>query len=302
MTTNCGQPIQRLHLHAQSRAGETTLERLSEGVLNVARSAAGAFCQPPKGRDWIIFQFYHWVLDDERDAFERQLKFLRRYGDFVSLDDAVAALQSPTGISGRHFCVTFDDGFKHCFTNAAPILKELEVPAAFFLPTRYIGLTLADDWEQIAPFYEKSWTGQKYFFEFLSWDECRQLSAAGFTLGSHTHSHARLATLQPAEAETELKISKQIVEERLGVPCRHFCAPWGKSGRDFNPLVHPEMAKALGYASFLTTDYGVNRRGDSAHAIRRIGSIPVQSPLRLRYSLFPSWLHSLRGAASRNSK
>lgn len=302
MTASFGAPIIRpLRLQAQYREGQPRLERLREAALNAARTAAGVFCRPPDGRDWILFQFYHWVLDDEREAFRRQLKTLQCYGDFISLDEAIAQMRSPAGIRGRQFCVTFDDGFRHCYTNAAPVLKELGIPAAFFLPTRYIGLALPNDWGQIAPFYQHAWTRQKYYFEFLNWDECRELAARGFTIGSHTHTHARLASVSLSEAESELRLSKQVIEEQIGIPCRHFCCPWGKSRRDFDPSVHPQMASTLGYDSFLTTDYGVNRKGDSPLFIRRIGSIPAQGPLRLRYSLFGSWIHSARSISDRQS-
>ena len=263
-------------------------------MRRLSASLFGIFSRPPMEKEWILFQFYHWVLDDERGAFRKQLQFLRRHGDFISLDDAISALQSPSDIGGRYFCVTFDDGFKNWITNAVPVLKELDVPAAFFLPTKYIGLDLDRDWGKIAPFYQSSWGRYGRFFEFLNWDECRQIAAEGFTLGSHTCSHARLTSLESGEAEEELQLSKQTIEEQVGRPCRHFCCPWGKSVRDFDPAVHPEMARRAGYVSFLTTDYGLNLPGGSAFAIKRIGTDPDLRLSMLRYTLFPSWWRSRR--------
>jgi peptidoglycan/xylan/chitin deacetylase (PgdA/CDA1 family) len=254
----------------------------------VVRPAAGLFCRPPAAKEWIVFQYYHWVLDDEREAFRRQLRFLPRYGDFISLDDAVAALQSPSGIGGRYFCITFDDGFQNCFTNAVPILKELNVPAAFFLPTKYIGLDLDADWQEIQPFYNRCWGLYSGYFDFLNWEECRLMASTGFTLGSHTHSHHRLTSLGPGQAEEELIISKQIIEEQVGLPCRHFCCPWGKPHRDFDPDLHPDMSRRYGYSSFLTTEVGWNLPGQSAYDIARISITAGQGPLTLRYSLFAS--------------
>ena len=288
MSNHPNTPRPRLRRRSDLRAGQSLRGRIDDQSRRLARSAFGLFSRPPPEKEWILFQFYHWVLDDEREAFRRQLKFLRRYGDFSSLDDAVAALQSPSGIGGRYFCVTFDDGFKNWFTNAVPVLKELGVPAAFFLPTKYIGLDLDADWEQVAPFYQRSWKKYGGFFDFLNWDECRQMAAAGFTFGSHTHSHPRLTSLEPAEAELELLLSKQAIEAQLGQTCRHFCCPWGKAGKDFDPALHPDMARRLGYVSFLTTEYGLNFSGDSSFAIRRIGSEPDVGPSTLRYCLFAS--------------
>ena len=287
-------PRPRIHRGADLRARQTLVSRVGSRSRNLARSVFGMFAGPPADKEWVAFQFYHWVLDDERKAFQRQLKLLRHYGDFISVDDAVAALQSPGGIGGRYFCLTFDDGFKNWFTNAVPILTESDVPAAFFLPTKYIGLDLEGDWEQIKPFYERSWTQYGGYFDFLNWDECRQMAAAGFTLGSHTHSHPRLTNLQPAEAELELSLSKAIIESELGQPCRHFCCPWGKPNKDFDPVLHPNMAQRLGYVSFLTTEDGLNLPGHSAFRIARTSSTASQGPSLLRYTLFPSWFRSLR--------
>jgi peptidoglycan/xylan/chitin deacetylase (PgdA/CDA1 family) len=289
-----GKPLPRLHLQAQAREVQTGYERIAGPFLNLLRSATGAFSYP--GTGWIAIPFYHWVLDDEREAFRRQLQYLRRCGDFVSLDDTVAMLRRPSSIKGRYFCVTFDDGFKNCYTNAVPVLKELGIPAAFFLSTQYIGLDLERDRQQLSCFYKDAYLRYRYYFEFLSWEECRQMAAAGFTIGSHTHTHARLFRLRPPEVEQELRISKEVIERQLGQPCVHFCCPWGRANRDFNPLVHPRLAEEAGYASFLTTNFGVNRAGDSAFALRRIGITPEEGPLRLRYALFPSGINSLRAS------
>jgi len=267
-------------------SGSRLLEHFRAQAHGAALSARGLLCYPPSGREWILIPFYHWVLDDEREAFGRQLRFFRNYGDFISVDDAVAALQSPSGVGGRYFCVTFDDGFKNGFTNAVPILKDLGVPAAFFISTSYVGLDLEGNWDQIAPFYARSWSQYGRFFEFLDWDQCRQMVSSGFIIGSHTHSHNRLTAVSPAEAEKEMDLSKRAIEAKLGCPCRHFCCPWGVPVRDFDPEVHPDMARKLGYISFLTTEHGPNLPGVSPFAMRRNGVAPEQGPLRLRNSLF----------------
>lgn len=294
MTASTPKPCRpRLRWQRELWRGFTLLERLNDWGGRRARGALGMFARPPAEREWILFQFYHWVLDDERKAFRHQLQFLRRYGDFISVDQAIAALQSPSGIGGRYFCVTFDDGFRNGLTNAAPVLKDLGVPAAFFLPTKYIGLDLDDDWEEIAPFYQRSYTTFDRYFEFLNWDECRELADAGFTLGSHTLSHARLSSLKREEAALELSQSKQVIEAQLARPCHHFCCPWGKAGRDFDPEVHPEMARELGYRSFLTTEAGLNLAGQSAFGIRRISTDPDRNLFLVRYCLFSARGESL---------
>ena len=265
---------------------EPLIRRLEVQARRLVGATLGRLARIPIQQEWIQFQFYHGVLDDQRGVFQRQLAFLRRHGDFIGLDEALALLRSASRLGGRYFCLTFDDGFKNVFTNAVPILKELQIPAAFFLPTKYIGLDLEQDWEQIAPFYERSWRNYPGVFEFLSWDECRKLAAAGFVVGSHTHSHRRLTDLTSDEAARELSLSKQILEDRLGCPCRHFCCPWGRPGRDYDPGVHPQLTRRVGYESFFTAEKGPSFKGDSAFILRRTGCETELSPAVLRYSLF----------------
>lgn len=230
----------------------------------------------------IHFPFYHWVLDDERAGFERQLRELKRLGDPISLDEAVQLLRDKQPIGGRYFCITFDDGFRNNLTNAVPVLVEQEVPAAFFMPTDLIGLDLDADWDSIAPHYSSA-TGYRQYFEYLNWDECRAMHRAGMTIGSHTCSHARLADLDEAGVIRELADSQARIERELNAPCRHFAAPFGQPKRDFHPRRDPLIAERLGYASFLTTVEGPNRTGDSPLAICRNDVVASQGPLLFRY-------------------
>ena len=233
-------------------------------------AVASRFMSLPRDRDWIFFPLYHFIVDDERRGFEAHLRYMRRSGDFISIHDAVDCLANPAGIGGRYFCVTFDDGVKNCVTNALPILSQWRVPAAFFVATDYVGLTLDKDWERIRPF-PQPYTGFRAAFDFVTWDDCRALCAAGMTIGAHTRRHRRLQAMSEAECDEELRESKARIERELRIPCDHFAAPWGVPGADFDPAVHPARARALGYKSFLTTRPGANYSRHDPYAICRSG-------------------------------
>jgi peptidoglycan/xylan/chitin deacetylase (PgdA/CDA1 family) len=223
----------------------------------------------PTDREWLVLPMYHFIVDDERKGFDAQLRYMRRHGDFLSIDDAVSALTNPAGLGGRYFCVTFDDGVKNCVTNALPILAERRCPAVFYLATDYIGLTFERDWDAIHLF-PQPYTGFRAAFDFMTWDECRALAAAGMTLGAHTCRHVRLAGLSDADAAREMRESKAEVERQAGVPCRHFAAPWGVPNRDFDPARHPAMARDAGFASFVTTAEGANRTHGDPYVLCRV--------------------------------
>jgi peptidoglycan/xylan/chitin deacetylase (PgdA/CDA1 family) len=221
------------------------------------------------------------VLEDERLGFEAHLKFLKKLGDFLSLDDAATALQNPKGVGGRYFCITFDDGLKNCIQHAVPILVQNQCPAAFFVVTNYVGLDPILEFEKVKGFPSP----YPLPFEFLNWDDCREIVRAGMTIGSHTLNHLRLSKMNDSEAEWEMAQSKWIIERELGRPCDHFACPWGGSDTDFNPGVHPKLARKVGYKTFLTTVSGYNFAGTNPYTIRRTYFLGCQGTTFLRKAL-----------------
>ena len=252
----------------------------------VARKAAIFACSIPARipihDEWVFFPYYHHVLDDERLGFDRQVKYFKRFGEFLSLDDAIDAMSDPAGIGGRYICITFDDGFRNCLTNALPILVENKCPAAFFVITDYVGLDLEENCSTIAQMFSDPGDPPQ---DFLTWDDCRVLLNAGMTIGAHTCSHIRAADVPLSKFEAELVASKRQVEKKLGAECRHLACPWGRPGVDFDPVVHPVEAQRAGFSSFLTTARGLNRVGTDAFSIRRDHCIAGDHNFVLRHFL-----------------
>lgn len=67
-------------------------------------------------------------------GFRRLLDFVRASYEVLPLDDAVARLQANT-ITRASACITFDDGYADWVDGAVPLLKELSLPATFFITT-----------------------------------------------------------------------------------------------------------------------------------------------------------------------
>lgn len=231
----------------------------------------------------IWFPYYHHVFDDERAGFDRHLRFFRQRGDFISLDRVVELLTQRGGIGGRYFCVTFDDGFQNCVTNALPILVQHKCPATFYLPTAAIDggapTTAASTPRRSLA------AAARMPADHLDWQECRFLSEAGMVIGSHTHSHVCLAELDEAAATQELTLSKQRIEAEVGRPCVHFAAPWGRPSVDFDPQTHPALARRLGYHSFATTQRGPTFAGGNPGHLRRDHFLASWGDYQLRYFL-----------------
>ncbi len=64
----------------------------------------------------------------------------------------------------------------------------------------------------------------------LTWDELKQLSDSNCcTIGAHTANHKTLNQLTKLELNEELRLGKQILEERLNRSINHFAFPFGTS-------------------------------------------------------------------------
>ena len=100
----------------------------------------------------ITFIMLHGVMDDQdensqwhpfrsyisRNELETSLALLKRYYEFISIDQAMDLLDGK-GTFKRQYCVmTFDDGLRNNLTHAMPILRRHHVPAVMYLVTDQI--------------------------------------------------------------------------------------------------------------------------------------------------------------------
>ena len=68
----------------------------------------------------------------------QQLRLLRRGADVVDLADALRDLQRGRELPRRAVAITFDDGYRDNVTLAAPLLRDLGLPATFFLVPEFL--------------------------------------------------------------------------------------------------------------------------------------------------------------------
>jgi peptidoglycan/xylan/chitin deacetylase (PgdA/CDA1 family) len=113
--------------------------------------------------------------------------------------------------------------------------------------------------------------------EMMSWEELRTLASDGMTIGSHTHTHRVLATLDPEDQREELLRSKAFLEEKLSAPVRSLAYPVGGYAH-FTPETR-RIAEECGYQVAYSFCTGINRWSEiSPFDVRRIGpalSVPM---------------------------
>ncbi len=120
--------------------------------------------------------------------------------------------------------VTFDDGYYNFLTEAFPALEEQGLTATMFIIT---GKTADTDTRRM----DNSWdceSESRHRAEHLVWPEIIHLARQGIEIGSHTITHPNLARLEKSDLEKEIRESKTILEDKLGMPVETFCYPGGK--------------------------------------------------------------------------
>jgi peptidoglycan/xylan/chitin deacetylase (PgdA/CDA1 family) len=224
-------------------------------VTTLARKAAKAAVLPAgvtgrrKPGDVVVL-LYHRVGRGDREIdlpigqFERQLEHLTSTDRVLSLQDAVA------GGHGGGVVLTFDDGTRDFHEFVLPLLVRYRVPAVLYAATSMI---------------ERHANGD---LDALTWGQLEEAVSSGLvTVGSHTHRHANLARAKEGEAEEEMRRSKELIEENLGVSCRHFAYPWAVA----SPLA-ARAARRLFETAALDA-WRTNRAGQFDRY--RLGRVPI---------------------------
>jgi peptidoglycan/xylan/chitin deacetylase (PgdA/CDA1 family) len=220
-----------------------------------------------KTNHWIRFPYYHHVFDDERKGFEKQLRYLKNFGEFISINEVIQMLNGKENINGRYFCLSFDDGYRCCYTNMLEIINKMSIPAIIYLPTDFINLDENDTAD--LKILEANVPGNPKTITYLNWEQCREMLNAGVIFGSHTKTHANLSHLNKDDIRFELTVSKQIIEKELSIDCTHFACPWGRLNIDFQSEITEPIAKELGYVSFATTNRGKNINDQDCFTLKR---------------------------------
>lgn len=185
---------------------------------------------------------YHEVLGPGLAPARHGAGYARYVIEERSLREHLDLLRS-TGLPGRDVsamlastepgvALTFDDGCASDLLIAAPLLVEHGHGATFYVTVAHLGQP-----------------------GFLTEPQLRELSRAGFEIGSHSLTHAYLSDLDDAALHRELAESKDGLEQITGVAIRHLSCPGGR----WSPRV-ASAARSLGYASVADSRPRANSR------------------------------------------
>lgn len=163
---------------------------------------------PSYKRAYIPVLMYHDFQEDiteeqasavvHPDLFEDQLKILLESGYTpINFKDLNSYIGGEGGLPLKPIIITADDGYLSNYETAFPILKKYQVPATFFVTTRYVGVD----------------TMSAHF----TWDQAKEMEESGLIdIQSHSHGHMLLSTIPDDEIRHQVDVSFGIIEQKLG--------------------------------------------------------------------------------------
>lgn len=160
--------------------------------------------------------------------------------------------------------ITFDDGYRDTLTIAAQALEEKNLPFTVFVASANI--TSGDS-------------------KFLNQQDLIELSnISGATIGSHGHAHSHLAKMSPQDVKSDLKHSKDWLEQVIQKPVTTLSYPHGS----YNDNVL-RIASEIGFEFAATSNWGVFEVGKKKLEIPRIDIWGQDSKKVLQQKLFGQW-------------
>lgn len=179
----------------------------------------------------------YYQINTRPAVFSEQMRWLRNAGyHTVGLAEAWAGLAAGANLS-RTVVLTFSDGYRDFYTDAMDVLTQCGFSATMFVATDRIRRTSV----------------RIEGADYLTWEEVKFLQQAGVRFGSHTVTHADLRSTNPDQLEYELGHSKEVLEQKLGVPVDSFSYPFAFPEEDKNFIRFLEdILQNIGF------DYGVS--------------------------------------------
>jgi peptidoglycan/xylan/chitin deacetylase (PgdA/CDA1 family) len=124
--------------------------------------------------------------------------------------------------------ITFDDGWTSVLSNAAPILRDFNIPWSLFV---------VSSWSDHLPSWSREFV--------LPWRSIERLMADGVQIGSHSATHPDFGSIERTKIVDELHGSRDTIRQHLGIAPTAFAIPYGQS-TNWSSMAG-ELAREAGY-------------------------------------------------------
>jgi len=171
---------------------------------------------------------YHHVNSDQ---FSNTLEVIEEHFKYISNHyKTIFPSEYQPSISNLQLCLVFDDAYYDFYYYIYNLLKKYKIKAVLAVPTSFIldetnidsetrlnlthsDMMKSDNFKKIVP--------------FCTWSEIKEMSESKLvTIASHGHKHLRLAASSEDEIDSELILSKKIIDSKIGIDCNIFVYPY----------------------------------------------------------------------------
>ena len=239
--------------HELSTAETKLLEMFSRLLLipSLVFGLLAGFIAPSFAADHAVILMYHRFGEDQYpstnvrlEQFEEHLEVLAQ-GQYnvLPLDDIVAHLQSGEPLPDRTVAITIDDAYLSVYEQAFPRLQRYGFTATIFVATQPVDRGLRG---------------------YMSWEQLRELQAAGFGIGSQTRSHPHMHRISEEAVSEELSYSNERFLAELGLRPDLFAYPYGEYS-----LSVVEQVKAAGFIAAFGQNSGIMHADDLTFELPR---------------------------------
>ena len=247
---------------------------------------------------------YNTTIDKKR--FAKQVRYICRHYNPITLKEFIAWKTSCKKLPDNSVLFTFDDGHTNLYRNALPVLDRHGIKGVFFCKSACMGevaMNYCEDYlsyiysiEECKKQYNlfrnstfdrqidmiNSFKGKPRYdspnkskYEHFTIQECLSMLQNGHSIQSHTIHHYILSSLNDADAETEIRQSREDLARILQHEVNCIAYPFGDLEYDFG-LREKAMAKShgyiLGFSGERCNNNGVDKQEDN-FSISRFGDV-----------------------------
>lgn len=174
----------------------------------------------------VAVLMYHSIAADATRKFRRfvvhpgefaaQMEYLATAGYHPVTTAELAGSRSGAPLPPRPVVLTFDDAYTDFYSAAMPVLRAHGFRATLYVPTAYVGATTGFNLSM----------GEQHR-AVLSWQALLDISAEGIEVAAHSHTHPQLDRLPQRVISEEVRRSRRLLEDKLGLAVDGFAYPFG---------------------------------------------------------------------------
>ncbi len=184
----------------------------------------------------VILQYHHVsetlpaVTSVSSETFTKHMQYLKdQQFNVIPLNELISQLQAGQELADKTVAITFDDGYKNNYEQAAPILEKYGYPYTIFVNPELID------------------SGKSYV---MTWQQLKELANKGALISNHTQVHNYMHLKQEGETDAQwqsrtkkdiLNAQKRIKDE-IGHDYKYLAYPYGEFNNELQALI-----KSLGF-------------------------------------------------------